>query len=240
MVEGNVNQTAEADYSFTVFPVGDTAAPLTIGQPVTGTLATPGSTNEYDFTVTQPTTVLFDSLTNRADLNWTLSSTPATVAIPGLFLTGVDATDQSLAGGAIDPHYVADSATGAAVLSPANRWYQWPEPATGKWINYVDSTSTGGTHSFSTTFDLTGLDPTTAQISGVWTADNNTTMYLNGTPVASLPFDGYFNLYNFSITSSFVAGINTLSFSVNEVGNDGLLISQISGTAAPVGFAATH
>jgi hypothetical protein len=231
MVEGNVNQTGASDYSFTVFPVTTTATALSLGQTVAGTLATPGATNQYNFTLAQPTRVLFDSLTNRSDLQWSLTGSPATVAIPGLFPTGVDATSTPLSGGAVDPNYIADSAAGADVLSTANQWSQWPEPGTGKWINYIDSTVTGGTHSFSTTFDLTGLDPTTAQISGVWSADNQTTMYLNGVAVASLPNDGFTSLHNFSITSGFVAGSNTLSFAVGEDGNDGLLISQISGTA---------
>lgn len=73
MVEGNPNQAAPADYSFTVHAVATTQAPLTLGQAVAGSLATPGRTDQYDFTITQPTKVLFDSLANRGDLRWSLS-----------------------------------------------------------------------------------------------------------------------------------------------------------------------
>ncbi len=73
MIEGNVDQTAPADYNFTVFPVTTNQASLDLGQTVAGTLATPGQTDHYSFTVTQPTSVLFDSLSNRGDVQWTLS-----------------------------------------------------------------------------------------------------------------------------------------------------------------------
>jgi large repetitive protein len=79
MVEGNVNQTAQADYSFTVYSVGTSHTPLSVGHSVTGTLATPGSTNDYDFSVAKSTKVLFDSLTNRGDLQWTLTSSHGAV-----------------------------------------------------------------------------------------------------------------------------------------------------------------
>ncbi len=73
LVEGNVNQTALANYSFTVFPVAPTVTPLVLGQTTAGRLETPGATNEYAFTLGQPTTLLFDSLVNRGDLTWTLT-----------------------------------------------------------------------------------------------------------------------------------------------------------------------
>jgi hypothetical protein len=167
-----------------------------------------------------------------------LSDAGVAVAIPGLFPTGVDSTDTPLPGGAADTHYTADSTGSAYVLSPGYQWYTWPEPGTGKWINYIDSPATGGTHTFSTSFNLTGLDPSTAQISGVWSGDNQSTMYLNGTVVASLDGNAYSSLHDFSITSGFVAGINTLSFSVAQDSWDGLLISQISGTADMAGSVA--
>jgi len=73
MIEGNVDQTAVVNYSFAVFPVVTTKAPITLGQTVAGNVGTPGHVNEYDFTVAQPTTVPFDSLTNRNDIQWTLT-----------------------------------------------------------------------------------------------------------------------------------------------------------------------
>ncbi len=94
MVEGNVNQTGQADYSFTVYPVGTSHTPLTVGQSVTGTLATPGSTNDYDFTVAKSTKLLFDSLTNRGDLQWTLTGSQGAVVSQRGF-NGSDASSMS-------------------------------------------------------------------------------------------------------------------------------------------------
>ena len=73
LVEGNVGGTGTADYSFTVFPVTTASSALALGQTVTDTLPTPGALHEYDLVVTQPTKVVFDSLTNRADLQWSLT-----------------------------------------------------------------------------------------------------------------------------------------------------------------------
>jgi hypothetical protein len=155
--------------------------------------------------------------------------------IPGLFSTGVDGTGALLPGGSIDPHYsVVSPAQPAAVLSDGNVWGSWPTSTTGKWINYADSTSTYGTYTFYTSFSLNGLDPASAQISGVWTSDNGSTMYLNGTPVAGLGSTDFTSLHAFSINSGFVAGTNTLSFAVVMDSWDGLLVSQISGTADPI------
>ena len=73
MVEGNVDQTGSAAYNFTVFPVATTQAPLTLGATQSGTLATPGHTDEYDISIAQPTSVLFDSLSDRSDIQWKLT-----------------------------------------------------------------------------------------------------------------------------------------------------------------------
>jgi hypothetical protein len=148
--------------------------------------------------------------------------------IPGLYSTGVDATGALLTGGSTDPHY-SSSGNPAYVLSADNLWGGWPASSTGKWINYADTTSTYGWIPFSTSFDLAGLDPNTAQITMTWTGDNGTYVYLNG--VEKLNLDDFSNLHTSVISSGFQAGINTLSFSVWMDSWDGLLVSQISGTA---------
>ena len=73
MIEGNVDQTTPADYAFTVFPVTTGTAPLTLNQPMLGSLATPGHTDAFSFTLAQPAKVLFDALNNRGDIQWTLT-----------------------------------------------------------------------------------------------------------------------------------------------------------------------
>ena len=87
LVEGNVNQTGVADYNFTVIPVTTTQTPLTLGQVVSGNLATPGSTHDYNFTLTQPTKVLFDSLTDSSALQWSLTGSQGTLVSQRAFDT---------------------------------------------------------------------------------------------------------------------------------------------------------
>ena len=162
-----------------------------------------------------------------------MSAAGTSVAIAGLFPTGVDGTDAALSGGAADPHYSADTGS-AVVLSSGNLYGAWTEPGTGQWVNYTDNMATSGTHTFSTSFDLTGLNPATAELTIIYTTDNASTMFLNGTAVAALDSNAFASLHTVDITTGFVSGLNTLSFSVGEDGTDGLLISQISGTADPL------
>ena len=156
-----------------------------------------------------------------------------------IYATGVDDSGIQLAGGGNDPHYTTDSTGEAAVvLSSSNYWSQWPSSSSGgKWINFADSWYTYGSNiAFSTTFDLTGMDPLTAVLSGSWTCDNGGTILLNGASTGiTLGYADYSSLFGFTISSGFKEGVNTLTFVVSSMDSaDGLLVSQISGTASPV------
>jgi hypothetical protein len=153
--------------------------------------------------------------------------------INGLYSTGVDSSNNLLPGGTQDPHYLVDSGNPTYVLSAPNLWPTWPEPTTGEWINYVDSSQTGGTHTFTLSFNLTGFDPSSAVIQLTWTGDNATTVDLNGNFEASIDTNGFSTLHNTTINSGFVSGLNVLSFTVSMDTFDGLLVSSINGTATP-------
>ncbi len=87
---------------------------------------------------------------------------------------------------------------------------------------------------YRTTFDLTGLDPTTAVLWGRWAMDNQAELRLNGISVAFVRrLD---DLKYFTIKGGFVAGINTLDVvNINEStsANPGGVRLEISGTALP-------
>jgi hypothetical protein len=171
-----------------------------------------------------------------------LSTPPAwAVPIPGVFSTGVDDSGIALAPGMPDPHY-------ALILDPSHsldpkpkvtndRPPTWVANPTGspaaQWINpngIGGATSTkgrlvDGTYTYSLTFDLAGLIPSTAVISGQWASDNDASMFLNGdvVPVSSIPFpDPSWTPYSFdhftafTISSGFVDGLNTLEFAVHN------------------------
>lgn len=112
---------------------------------------------------------------------------------------------------------------------------QWIAPQT----HYEDfRVDPAGMYWYQTTFDLTGLIPATAVISGLWASDDCGEIYLNGVPTGQTTSSTPYCLarpHPFTLTSGFVAGINTLSFLVENysfsAGNPTGIIVSLSGTA---------
>jgi hypothetical protein len=102
------------------------------------------------------------------------------------------------------------------------------------WIGPFNDTQLngpGGTYDYQTTFDLTGLDPATAILTGQWAADDQgLDVLINGVSTGNTAA-GFSSWSSFSISSGFVAGLNTLDFLVsNNSGPTGLRV-EVSGTA---------
>ncbi|MGD0233892.1 MAG: PEP-CTERM sorting domain-containing protein [Syntrophorhabdales bacterium] len=173
------------------------------------------------------------------------------VPIPGLFNTGVDNSNALLPDGTIDPHYTLTAAPGftvprgTVVYNPSSyTFYNWvANTANSQWIG-LQSTAryySAGLYDYDITFDLTGLNPATAVITGEFAADNNAVIYLNGTSTgATTPTLGFSSFTPFTISSGFVSGVNTLKFQVTNLadvatfgGPTGLQV-QLSGTANSV------
>ncbi len=92
-----------------------------------------------------------------------------------------------------------------------------------------------GSYDYTTTFDLSGRNATTASITGKWSADNyGIDIFLNGAPTNNTATD-FYSFYRFAITSGFVDGVNTLDFRVyNAPGADSNptgLRTELVGTA---------
>jgi hypothetical protein len=160
-------------------------------------------------------------------------------------------------GGPVDPAYtVSYNATNPLPGAPDAPAYltgqgSYTNPAAG--TSYIstdsngssDNTIAGGYYTFTTTFSLAGLDPSTADLIGQFAADNAVTVYLNGVNTGfhdiygTDPSNyGFANLTSYDITSGFVAGTNTLQFVVQN-GNFGsdtvgpmALDASASGTAS--------
>ncbi len=168
--------------------------------------------------------------------------------IPGLFNTGVGTNGALLASGAVDPHWrmiqspdLSFPGPNAIVLNDAG----FPIPpwlANGpnsKWLAPQASQATGnapGDYKFRITFDLTGLEPFTAVITGTWTSDNaGPEVLLNGVSTG-FAGDGNFPVLGnaFTINSGFIDGTNTLDFVVNNastaINPTGIRV-ELSGTA---------
>ena len=150
--------------------------------------------------------------------------------ISALFNTGVGTNGQLLASGSIDPHWQIIQSADLAFPGPAARVLNdtgFPIPpwlANGpasKWIAPQADQSTGnqpGDYHYRISFDLTGLEPGTAVISGQWTSDNGgSAVLLNGVNTG-LSGDGNFPALGnaFTITNGFIDGVNTLEFVVNN------------------------
>ena len=162
-----------------------------------------------------------------------------------VFNTGQGLGGAALPVGQIDPHYSLVSAPSGVPLTaitttPNPAWTA--NTATADWITPTGNANVSlpvGNYDYRTTFNLAGLNPSTATLSGSWTSDNNACIELNGVNTGICTgTTGFGSLVPFSLTSGFVAGVNTLDFVVtNAPGtstNPTGLIVEISGSASPV------
>lgn len=152
----------------------------------------------------------------------------------GVYNTGVNGSGGLLPDGAVDPHYQLISSADPAFPGPnavvvqSNAYPIPPWVANGpnsNWIGPRTDAAVGnlpGTYIYRTTFDLTGFSPSTAEITGIWTTDNNgLDIVLNGVTLGyTAPYGAFTDFdathYAFTINSGFVSGINTLDFVVNN------------------------
>ncbi len=173
--------------------------------------------------------------------------------IPGVFNTGVDDFGDALADIMVDSHYRlvvnADGPSPDAIVQDSTAF----PIATGPWVaNNAGSKWVGprfntagaaglaqgnGTYTYRLTFDLTGLDPATARISGVWATDNfGIDILVNGQSTGQANGAQFVAFTPFTVTNGFVSGLNTIDFTVQNVdavaGYTGLRVDQIRGIAA--------
>ena len=159
----------------------------------------------------------------RAELTGGVA-TASRVAIPGLLNTGVATmdgaalADNSSATGwtGVDPALapfspiVATSAQGF----PIGPWLG--DNGSSAWISpSLDTNGAEGLYSYSTTFDLTGYDFTSAEIYGRWATDNDgLNIILNGVPTGQTNSNQFGSWTGFNLTSGFLPGVNTLTFAM--------------------------
>ena len=162
-----------------------------------------------------------------------------------LFNTGVDNAGTPLGGAATDTHYQlvtsADPlypapAQAIVVTSPHPLWVN-ANNAVSRWVGAnASAVGINGSYAYKTTFDLTGLDPLSALISGRAAADDIVdAVLLNGNSV--LIGAGFVSYKPFLINtpSWFLAGVNTLTFQVRNLGGapTGLRVEMV-GEANPI------
>ena len=164
-----------------------------------------------------------------------------------IFNTGVDANGDVVTGGTVgDEHYTLISdpngtitgiktATAISEGYPIGPWLG--DNSLSSWIgpNTDNLVGPGGLFTYQTTFDLNGLDHTTASILGRWaTDDQGIDILINGTATGNTSASfGVFT--DFTINSGFIAGVNTLDFVVtNGHGPTGLRVEITNANAVAV------
>ncbi|MBI1749583.1 MAG: PEP-CTERM sorting domain-containing protein [Acidobacteria bacterium] len=169
-----------------------------------------------------------------------------------IFSTGVAAGGGLAANATVDAHYTLTSAADGVFNGPAAfvaitpgvyPFTDWmPGTSNARWIGPRSSLAypfATGNYVYTTTFDLSGLNPSTAILTGGWATDNSgVDILLNGVSLGiSIPNGSHTALVPFTISSGFVPGVNTLQFVVyNDVAATGLLV-DINGTANPLSSA---
>jgi hypothetical protein len=162
---------------------------------------------------------------------WALAVS-AQAATIDVFSTGVDGTGSVVAAGSVDAHYslVSGPVTGGTVVPtsiPSPPWIantataQWIAPNYDQSFNnpYAGGGNLPGLYVYETTFDLTGLDASTAVITGGYASDDGGEIWLNGVNLGvSTGTPPYSALTAFTINSGFLAGVNTLQFRVTNTG----------------------
>jgi hypothetical protein len=176
------------------------------------------------------------------------------VPIPGLFNTGVDDNGLPLEDGAEDPHYkmvvapdeTVDPAT-ALAGPPSPPWAE--NSGSSRWIgpnNDAGGNGPPGDYEFEIEFDLTGLDPSTAKIMGLWSSDNTgSDILLNGVATNNPQGGSFPVLSEFEISAEkghvFQPGTNKLTFRVNNAGDTfnpaGVRVEGLLAFAMPSGLA---
>lgn len=164
----------------------------------------------------------------------TLFAIPAHALPVQLFNTGVNASGVKLPTYSVDPHWETVAGPGIFVPSPAyvvagSPLYAFTPKSQWIWVASSGRAAIKTPYTFRLSFDLTGLDPDTAILSGTWGVDNLAQMLLNGnTPMGTGTFSftsvgaQTFNpLRPFSITDGFIEGINTLEIKAIDDGNPG-------------------
>lgn len=198
----------------------------------------------------------------RLSLSYTLyPQPPIPLSVPkfALYNTGQGQYEgHVLSNGTPDNNYIIQFITGIGGLpvpsvvtilegfSNQLRWMQTPNTSESAWIG--SGSVTGGVHSVTTSFDLTGYTPESVSISLEIMADDTLdSVFLNGTgPLhtdgvntgISIMSPGYTSWHPFTINSGFQAGINYLTFVwQNQNGNQagsGLRVRVVNATGVEI------
>jgi len=165
-------------------------------------------------------------------------SSSAFAGISGLHNTG------SAGIGNIDPYYalvsVPSGDSTAEGVTPHSAWIA--PPAGSLWIGPTVAAITDpqGWYTYQLTFTIEDVDPSRVTLTGQWSVDNSGEIWLNGVDTGIAKGDTitdtheYTSIEDFTISSGFRSGANTLEFRVYNFGGatgnpTSLLVSNLGG-----------
>jgi uncharacterized delta-60 repeat protein len=185
------------------------------------------------------------SYSGDANNNPVASQLPQPIPLT-VFDTGVNNSGIPLPDGSIDPHYKliasadpSNPGPNSFVIALGNLPWM-PDSSTSKWISSTSQNLSvpGGFFDYQMTFDLSGLDPSTAQLTGRFSTDDEMfDVFINGQSTGinnGFTGTGQFTRWTaFTISSGFQAGTNTIVFHThNDLGATGVRV-ELAGTAKP-------
>jgi hypothetical protein len=174
--------------------------------------------------------------------------------IPGLFNTGVDANKMPLPIGSVDPHYFTTQNSDPLTFQSTNAFVSeivemaWqPNTSRSQWIANTNRPATlangYGVYRYTTFFDLTGFDPSTASITGRLVGDDGVyAVILNDVQkpqawppsIYQSPGTQYNVWTDFTVVGDFRPGLNKLEFEVrNVLGSQGIKVEMTSRVCLP-------
>jgi hypothetical protein len=137
------------------------------------------------------------------------------VNIPNMFNTGIG---EDFNAGDADENY-RYGANAAIVCNPNPFWMANTDVS--RWISeFVHTNYAGGTHDFTYTFSLAGLDPETALITRRVAADNGIRISLNDVEIMNNQGNNFGAFIDFTIDDHFIEGESTIVFQVNNFGGE--------------------
>lgn len=195
----------------------------------------------------QDNVVTYTVAPKSTDNHWTIYFKGQGGTFFPLFSTGVDATHMTGLGTATDPHWSLTTSpdstyTGPNLYASSTNTSWAPNYNDAVWISVATNggglTMATGTYHMVQKFDLTGFSPSTASINANVAADNEATIVLNGTTVATVGTNALGTATNININTGFVAGTNTLDCQVINLSGGlpnpvGLLFEVVSAVARP-------
>ena len=166
---------------------------------------------------------------------------PAAFAAPiVLHNTGVDSSDAVVAPGAATAFWSLSAEPAGASEALGSHPFRfnagpyYADNAISAWVspNANGNAGAGGIYTYDLVFDLTGLDPTTASISGTFGTDNDGSISLNANgPAATTCFGCFGAPTAFTFTSGFLPTLNTIHVNMDNGGDPSAFRVELSGSA---------